>query len=255
MAGIGHAATAVAKELVASGLNTLVTVGTAATLAAQRVTSTTPIVFVGVGDPVAIGAVNSLTQPGGRTTGLSLSSVQLIARRFQLLQELLPGLRRVAVLVRNEPGLEQRLAEIRGITNRMGIKPVEFVATTGRALELAFRWLKSEPSDALYVAPGPLGPAKRAEVIALAAEARVPAMYSFRGFALAGGLMSLAPDEHDLFRRAATFVDQILRGSDPANIPVEEPTKFELLINLETAKALGLVVPQALLARADAVIE
>lgn len=243
------------EELVSAGVDLLVTVGTAATLAAGRTTTTTPIVFIGVGDPVAIGVVNSLAQPGGNVTGLSLSSVQLIAARFELLQELLPGLRRVAVLIRNDPGLEQRLLEIRDIANRMGIRLVEFVATTGRALQLAFRWLKSEPSDALYVASGPFGPAKRAEVIALAEGARIPAIYSFRVFAVAGGLMSLAADDHDLFRRAATFVDQILRGSDPAYIPVGKPTKFELVINRKAANSMGLVIPPALLARADELVE
>jgi putative ABC transport system substrate-binding protein len=115
--------------------------------------------------------------------------------------------------------------------------------------------LKSEPSDALYVASGPLGPAKRAEVLALAAQARIPAIYSFRVFRLAGGLMSLAADENDLFRRAATIVDHIIRGSDPAHIAVQEPSKFELVLNLTTAKALGLTIPQSILARADEVIE
>jgi putative ABC transport system substrate-binding protein len=247
--------TVVAKELIGSGVDILVTVGTAATLAARSISLRTPIVFASVGDPVAVGVVNSLTQPGGNATGLTLNSVPLVANRFQLLQELLPGLRRVAVLVRDEPGREQRMLEIRGIANRMRIDLVEFVAPTGRALELTFRWLRSEPSDALYVASGPLGPAKRAELIALAAQARMPAIYPFRVFAVAGGLMSLAPDEHYVFRRAAVLVDQILRGSDPARIPVEEPTNFELLINLRTASELGLAVPQSILARANQVIQ
>ena len=141
------------------------------------------------------------------------------------------------------------------MAGRMGLKVVEFVAATGKAVELAFLWLRSDRCDGLYVASGPLGPAKRAAIISRAAEARIPAIYSFRVFATAGGLMSFAPDESDLFRRAAIFVDQILNNSRPADLPVEPPDKFGLVINLKTAKALGLSMPPALLARADEVIE
>jgi putative ABC transport system substrate-binding protein len=214
-----------------------------------------PIVLVGIGDPVGLGIVNSLARPGGNVTGLSLSSIELSVKRLQLLQELNPGLGRVAVIMRNDPGLEQRSLDIRRTANRMGLEVVEFVVTTGRALELAFMWLRSDRCDAIYLASGPLGPAKRATIIALAAESRIPAIYSFRVFAAAGGLMSFAANEDHLFRRAAIFVDTILKGANPADLPVEEPTKFELVINRKTAKALGLVVPQSLLARADEVIE
>src|SRR5207244_2129552 len=131
-----------------------------------------------------------VAQPGGNATGLSLSSGELIAKRFELLQQLVPGLRRVAVIARNDLGLEQRLLDIRNIAERMDIKVVEFVAATGRALELAFRWLRSDRYDALYVASGPLGPAKRAQVLALANGARLPAVYAFTVFAGAGGLMA-----------------------------------------------------------------
>jgi len=244
-----------AGELVTSGVDLLVTIGTPATLAARNATVTIPIVFVGVGDPVSVGAVHSLARPGGNATGLSLSSVDLIAERFQLLQELLPGLHRVAVILRDDPGLEQTVLDIRAIANRMGLQLVEFVASTGSAIGLAFRWLKSEPKDALYVASGPLGPAKRAEIIKLAAETHTPAIYCFRIFTVEGGLMSFAVDEIELFRRAAVFVDKILKGAAPDEIPVEEPSKFELAINLKTARALGLAIPQSLLARADEVIE
>ena len=244
-----------AAELVTSGIDLLVTIGTAATLSARNATSTVPIVFVGVGDPVSIGAVHSLARPGGNATGLSLSSVALIAERFQLLQELLPGLRRVAVILRDDPGLEQTVLDIRAIANRMGLQLVEFVAPTGSAVGLAFRWLKSEPKDALYVASGPLGPAKRAEIIKLAGETHTPAIYCFRIFAVGGGLMSFAVDEMEQFRRAAAFVDKILRGAAPAEIPVEEPPKFKLTINMKTARELGLALPQSILMRADEMVE
>jgi len=245
----------IAQELIDSGAQILVTEGTPATLAARSATATIPIVFVGVGDPVGAGIVTSLGQPGGNATGLSLSSGELIGKRFELLRALVPGLRRVAVIARNDPGLEQRLLDIRTIADRQGIKVVEFVAATGRALELAFRWLGSDRFDALYVASGPLGPAKRAEIIALANGARLPAIYAFSVFAASGGLMSFAADETDEFHRAASFVDRILNGAPPAALPVEPPIRFELAINLKTAQALGLSIPQPLLAQANAVIE
>ena len=245
----------IARELIDAGAEILVTPGTPATLAARSASAAIPIVFIGVGDPVAVGIVNSLTQPGGNATGLSLSSGELITRRLRLLQELVPNMSRLAVIIRNDPGLEQRLLDIRSRAARMGIKTVEFVAATGKALELTFSWLRSDRCDALYMASGPLGPSKRAEIVALATQARIPAIYSSPAFPAAGGLMSLAPEENDLFRRAATYVDRILNGARPADLPVEEPTKFELVINLKAAKALGLPVPQSLLARADDVIE
>ena len=245
----------IARELIDTGAEILVTAGTPATLAARSISATTPIVFVGVGDPVAVGVVKSVIQPGSNATGLSLSSRELITIRLQLLQELLPSLRRLAVIIRNDPGLEQRLLDIRSSSERLGIKTVEFVAATGKALELAFLWLRSDRPDALYVASGPLGPSKRAEIVALAAQARLPAIYAFPAFTASGGLMSLAPDQNDLFRRAAIYVDRILNGARPADLAVEEPTKLGLVINLKTAEALGLSVPRSLLSRATEVIE
>jgi putative tryptophan/tyrosine transport system substrate-binding protein len=245
----------IAGELIGSGVDILVTAGTAATLAARSATATIPIVLIGVGDPVAAGVVSSLAQPDGNATGLSLSSSELTVKRLQLLRELVPSLSRIAVMVRDDPGLEQKLLEIRSDAGRMGLKLVEFTVTTGKTLELAFLWLRSDRYDALYLESGPLGPAKRAEIIALTAESRIPAIYPFRVFAAAGGLMSLAPDDNDLFRRAATFVDKLLNGAKPADLPVERPIKFELVINLKTAEALGLSIPQSLLARADEIIE
>jgi len=245
----------IARELIDRGAEILVTAGTPATLAARSISATTPIVFVGVGDPVAVGVVKSVIQPGSNATGLSLSSRELITIRLQLLQELLPSLRRLAVIIRNDPGLEQRLLDIRSSSERLGIKTVEFVAATGKALELAFLWLRSDRPDALYVASGPLGPSKRAEIVALAAQARLPAIYAFPAFTASGGLMSLAPDENDLFRRAAAYVDRILNGARPADLAVGEPTKFGLVVNLKTAEALGLSVPQSFLSRGAEVIE
>ncbi|MFL5270143.1 MAG: ABC transporter substrate-binding protein [Stellaceae bacterium] len=242
-------------ELIAAGAKMLVTVGTPVTLAAKRATATVPIVFVGVDNPVALGIVESVAQPRGNATGLSISSSELIMTRLQLLQELLPNLRRLAVIVRRDPGLEQKLRDIRNKAASMGIEPVIFEAPTGIGLRLAFMRLHGDSCEAVYVASGPLGPAKRAQLIALAAEARLPAIYSFRVFPLDGGLMSFGADYGDLLRRAAGLAVEILKGAKPARLPVEPPTKFQLVINLKTAKALALAIPAPLLARADEVIE
>jgi len=245
----------IVEELIRSGVAILVTAGTPATLAAKRASATIPIVLVGVDDPVALGVVASLAQPRANVTGLSLSSSEVIAKRFQLLQELVSGLRRVAVIVRGDPGIEQKLQDIRATAAQMRIEPLMLQAGTGTALELAFARLRGERCEAVYVASGPLGPAKRAQLIALAADSRLPAIYSFRVFPVDGGLMSFGADYRDLSRRAAGYVDKILKGAKPADLPVEPPRKFDLTVNLKTAGALGLAIPPTLLARADEVIE
>jgi putative tryptophan/tyrosine transport system substrate-binding protein len=245
----------IVKELLGSSVTILVTGGTPATLAAKRASATVPIVLVGVDDPVALGVVDSLGRPGGNATGLCLTSSEVITERLELLRELVPGLHRLAVIARNDPGLDQKLQDIRSDAQRKGIETFMLEATTGRALELAFARLRVELCEAVYVASGPLGPAKRATIIALAADARLPAIYSFRVFPVDGGLMSFAADYPDLFRRSAGFVDKILKGGDPTTLPVEPPRKFDLTINLQTAKALGLEIPPPILAAADEVIE
>ena len=244
----------IVKELIGSGVAVLVTAGTLATLAAKQASATIPIVFVGVDDPVSVGVVDALGQPGGNATGLSLTSSEVITERLELLRELVPGLRRLGVVVRDDPGLEQKLQDIRSEARRKGIEALMLEATTGKALELAFARLRADRSEAVYVASGPLGPAKRARIIALAAEARLPAMYCFRIFPVDGGLMSFAADYRDLYRRAAGFVDKILKGAKPAAMPVEPPHKFDLTVNRKTAKALGLTIPPPVLAVADEVI-
>src|SRR6516162_428380 len=246
---------AIVRELIGSGVTVLVTAGTPATLAARRGSTTIPIVLVGVDDPLSLGIVESLRQPGGNATGLSLNSSEVITERLGLLQELLPGLHRLAVIVRDDPGLDQKLQDIRSDAQRKGIEALMLEATTAKALELSFARLRGDRSEAVYVASGPFGPVKRARTIALAAEARLPAMYSFRIFPVDGGLMSFAADYVDLFRRAAGFVDKILKGGKPAAMPVEPPRKFDLTVNLKTAKALGLTIPPTMLAGADEVIE
>src|SRR5947209_7902931 len=253
----GHAERlpSIARQLVSSAVDMLVTVGTPATLAARKATTTVPIVFVGLGDPVGLRVVNSLARPGGNLTGISLESTGLITRRLELLREIVPHLGRLAVIARDDPGMEQRSLDIRGIASRMGVHAREFQAITGQAIELAFLWLTNDRADAIYVASGPLGPAKRAEIIALAAKARLPAIYSFRAFPAAGGLMSFGTDEKESFRQAATFIDKILKGAKPSELPVEHPAKFQLVINMRAASEIGVSMPQSLLARADEVIE
>jgi putative ABC transport system substrate-binding protein len=246
---------AIIKELIGSGVSVLVTAGTPATLAAKRASATLPIILVAVDDPVALGVVESLGQPGGNATGLCLSSSEVITERLELLRELVPGLHRLAVIVRHDPGLDQKLRDISSEAQRKGIEALMLEATTGKALELAFTRLRSDPCEAVYVASGPLGPAKRAQIIALAAEARLPAIYSFGIFPAEGGLISFAADYGDLFRRAAGFVDRILKGAKPAAMPVELPRKFKLAVNVNTAKALGFTIPPAILASADEVIQ
>ncbi len=245
----------IVKEVMDAGVAALVTAGTPATLAAARATATTPIVLVGVDDPVALGLVDSLARPGGNVTGLSLISSEIIMKRLQLLREVVPRLHRLAVIVRGDPGLEQKLQDIHSDANGMGIEVLALEAATGKALDLAFMRLRAEHCDAIYVASGPLGPAKRAQIIALAADSALPAIYSFRAFPADGGLMSFAADYADLFRRAAGFVDKILEGATPADLPIEPPRKFDLTINMKTAKALGLSFPPAILTGADEVIE
>jgi putative ABC transport system substrate-binding protein len=246
---------AIVEELIGSGVTVLVTAGTSATLAAKRASATIPIILVGVDDPVSLGVVDSLGRPGGNVTGLSLISSEVIAERLDLLRELVPGLHRLAVIVRDDPGIEQKLQDIRSDAQRKGIEALMLEATTAKALELAFARLRADRCEAIYVASGPFGPVKRARLIALAAQSRLPAIYSFRIFPLEGGLMSFAADYGDLFRRAAGFVDRILKGAKPAAMPVEPPRKFDLTVNLKTAKALDLTIPAAMLAAADKVIE
>jgi putative tryptophan/tyrosine transport system substrate-binding protein len=241
---------AIVKELIGSGATILVTAGTPATLAATRADATIPIVIVGVDDPVSRGLVDTLMQPRGNVTGLSLSSSEVIAERLELLRQLVPGLHRLAVIVRDDPGLDQKLQDIRSNAQRMGIEALMLQATTAKAVELAFARLRADRAKAIYVASGPLGPVKRARIIALAADSRLPVIYSFRIFAIEGGLISFAADYGDLFRRAAGYVDKILKGSHP-----EPPRKFGLIINLNTARSLDLIIPPAILARADEVID
>jgi putative tryptophan/tyrosine transport system substrate-binding protein len=253
--GRDQRAAELAAELVRRKVDIIVVNGTPQILAAKEATSTIPVVFVGAGDPLGTDLVASLARPGGNLTGLSLQQTDTSTKRLELLREVVPGLRRLAILA--HVGSPNAVLEMDEIQRTAGALSVEVVALKIRqAAEIApvVETIKGRV-DALYVASAPLLTTNRVRINTLALAARLPTMHSFREWVEAAGLMSYGPNFPDLFRRAADLVDKILRGAKPADIPVEQPTKFDLVINMTTAKALGLDVPPTLLARADEVIE
>ncbi|HVH79201.1 MAG TPA: ABC transporter substrate-binding protein [Stellaceae bacterium] len=243
-----------AAELIASHVDLVVAAGTPATLAARDADPTLPIVMVGVEYPAALRGDGS-DHPGGNLTGLSLDSPELIGQRLRILQQLVPRLDRIAVILRDEPGVEAAIDGVRADARRIGLKVAEFTITSGQTIERTFLWMRNNNCRAAYFASGPLGSAKQAEVIELATAARVAVVYPLRAFVAHGGLVAVAADKKELFRRAAGFVDKLLNDARAADLPIAQPTTFELAINLSAAKAIGLTIPQPLLARADAVID
>jgi putative ABC transport system substrate-binding protein len=251
---VQHLAETVA-ELIRLNVNVIVTSGTPPVVAAKRATSIIPIVFAAVGDPIGTGLVASLARPGGNATGLSIQATDLAGKRLELLREVVPGLRRLAIVANADasPAVLEMI-EVQATARALGL---EFATQEIRRLEDIAPALQSFKgrAEALYVCNDPLVTTNRIRMNTLALGMRLPTIYNVREFVEAGGLMSYGPNFLDLYRRAADFVDKILRGAKPADIPVEQPTKFDLVVNLITAKALGLEVPQPLLARADDVIE
>jgi len=247
-----------AAELVALNVDVIVSPGTLASLAAKRATATIPIVVPTIGDPVADGLVKSLAQPGGNVTGLSNLTNDLIGKCMQLLKEAVPGATRVAVLT--HPGSATAKTDKDFATRAQAAgRSLGFVVQlidAGRPVDLdrAFAEMSRWRANALVVMPYATLLQERARIVALAAKQRLPAVYAYRENVVAGGLMSYGADLADQFRRSAAYVDRILKGAKPADLPVEQPTKFELIINLKTAKALGLTIPQSILVRADEVI-
>ncbi len=249
---------ALAAELVALKVDVIVAAGTPQPLAAKQATRTIPIVFAGASDPVASGLVTSLARPGGNVTGLSLLLPELVGKTLEQLKQAIPGVNRVAVLW--QPGLGERTekdllkgAEAAG--RALGVR-LQFVEARGPAdFDRAFSDMTKARSDALTVLGSNMFLIERRRLVALAAKNRLPAVYPLREWVDVGGLMAYGANLADLFRRAATYVDKILKGAKPADLPVEQPTKFELVINLKTAKALGLTIPPSLLQRADEVIQ
>ena len=246
--------TEIAAEFVQLKVDVIVTIG-GGLVAAKQATSIIPIVFAAAGDPIGSGMVASLARPGGNATGLSVQSVDIAGKRLELLREVVPGLRRLALMA--NVGYPDAVLEVRKVEAAAGTLGLEVVALEIRQAEdiaPAFEALKDRP-DALYTTTDPVVNTNRIRINTLALGARLPTMHGFRELVEAGGLMSYGPNFPDMFRRAGDYVDKILRGTKPADIPVEQPTKFDLVINLTTAKALGLTIPHNLLVLADEVIE
>jgi ABC-type uncharacterized transport system substrate-binding protein len=251
---------ALAAELVTLKADVIVTAGgTLAALAAKQATKTIPVVFIAVSDPVASAVVTSLAHPGGNVTGLSNVNADLVGKRLEHITQVVPGLGRVVALWQ-PGGLGERteremLRQADDAARALGVR-LQFVEAREAAdLERAFSEIFRARAQALTVFPSTMFFNERSRIADLAAKNRVPAVYQLREFVEAGGLMSYGTNLNDLFQRAATYVDKIAKGTKPADLPVEQPTKFELVINLKTAKALGLTMPPSLLLRADQVIQ
>jgi putative ABC transport system substrate-binding protein len=243
------------SELVHLNVDVIVTSGPSMTRAAKEATATIPIVMAQDTDPVGNGFVNSLARPGSNITGLSVLSPELSGKQLELLKEILPKLFRVAVLGNsNEPANRKTLNEIESAAKTFGVQLQPYDVLSPKNIDAAFRTATKAHADALLVLASALLADHRTQIANLALKRRVPVMY-FSGISVeAGGLMSYGPSLTDLSRRAATYVDKILKGAKPAELPVEQPTKFELIINLKAAKQLGLTIPPNVLARADKVI-
>jgi ABC-type uncharacterized transport system substrate-binding protein len=245
-----------AAELVHLNVDVIVAAGTLAPLAAKHATTTIPIVMTSAGDPLGSGLVASLAQPGGNVTGLSLMMSDVSGKRLELLKELVPGLSPVAVLWNStNPYPTIVFKETQDAARKLGIE-VQPLEVKGPAdFATVFGLARQKRPDAFFTIDDPLTVSQLNQILDFAAANRLPAMYALREYVAAGGLMAYGASVPDLYHRAATYVDKILRGAKPGELPVEQPTKFELVINLKTAKTLGLIVPQTLLVAADEVIE
>jgi putative tryptophan/tyrosine transport system substrate-binding protein len=247
---------AAVSQLASLPVDVIVTSGSAATQAAKQVTTTIPIVMIAIGDPVRAGLVRSLAQPGGNITGNTLLGSEMAAKRVQLLKEFIPRVSRVAFLWNpNNPSHLAYLDEWRAVAPTMGVEPLFVELARPDQLEPAFADMMRKRPDALSITADPFHLSHVGWVIDFVATNQLPTMYVSKDNAVAGGLISYGASLSDLYRRAAEYVHKILQGTKAANLPVEQPVKFELTINLKTAKALGLAVPPTLLATADEVIE
>ena len=247
---------ALATELVALNVDVIFATSIAAALAARNATTRIPIVFSFVADPVGTGLVASLARPGGNLTGSSNFALDTIGKRLELLKEILPNARLVAVLSNPAFPINARfLAETDRAARSLAVALQIVEARTPEAINHAFSAIVGQRPAALVVNPDALFFRQRSQIVDLAAKHRLPAIYEYKAFADAGGLMSYGPNPRELWWRSAALVDKVLKGAKPADLPVELPTKFELVINLKTAKALGLTIPPAVLARADEIIQ
>jgi ABC-type uncharacterized transport system substrate-binding protein len=241
-------------EFVRLKVDVIVTAGIAVR-AAKQATSIIPIVFAVANDPLGAGLVSSLSRPGGNVTGLSNQASDLGAKRLELLREVIPGLRRLAIMANvGNPQTALEMGEVQTAARTLGLEVALLEFRRAEDIVPGFETLKGR-ADALYVCPDPLVTTNRIRINALALRAQLPTIHGIREYVKAGGLMSYGTNYADLWRRAGDYVDKILRGTKPGDLPVEQPTRFELVINLSAAKALGLTLPASLLARADEVIE
>jgi putative ABC transport system substrate-binding protein len=245
-----------AQELLTLAPDVIIAVATPNVVALQQATRTVPIVFVGVTDPVGAGLVESLAHPGGNTTGFSIFEYSISGKWLELLREIAPRVKRVAVI--RDPLLTSgtaQLGAIQSVAHSLGAELIPVGVRSADEIERGLSTFGSESNGGVIVTASPLAAVHRNLIITLAARHRLPAVYPFTYFATSGGLISYGPDQVEQFRRAASYVDRILNGEKPADLPVQHPTKYELVINLKTAKSLGLDVAPSLLARADEVIE
>ena len=245
-----------AAELVRLKVDIIVTGGTASTQAAMQATTTIPIVMVGTGDPLRAGLVASLDRPRGNVTGLTQLGAEVAGKRLQILKDAVPNVTRVAFLwTRANASHVTYLEELQSAARGLGLTLQSIEVREPQEVEWAFARMMRERPDALIVTADSAHEIRQAWIVDFTAKRRLPAMYQLREYVAAGGLMSYGTSITDQYRRAATYVDKILKGAKPADLPVEQPTKFELVINLKAAKALGLTIPQSLLGRADEVIQ
>ena len=247
---------ALANDLVGRRVAVIVAYTDAAALAAKAATTTIPIVFLSGDDPVKLGLVESLARPGENITGVSWFGVDLVPKQLSLLHELVPNAAVIALLVDlNVPDAASRVSEVQAAARTLGLQLVVLNARTASDIDVAFASLVRERAGALVVGAGGFLVSRRNQIIALAERHAIPAIYGFREYSIDGGLVSYGNDIPDAFHRAGVYTGRILKGDKPADLPVERTTKFELVINLKTAKALGLTVPRSLIAGADEVIQ
>jgi putative ABC transport system substrate-binding protein len=245
-----------AAELVAAKVDLITALSTPAVIAARRATSTIPIVFTGVGDPIGTGVVPSLAHPGGNTTGLSTMATELSAKRLEILREIVPSMSPLAMLWNDSnPSMVLRARESQEAGTKLGVTIRSLGVHDLVDFEAAFAAMRAGRFTALLTLADPFTRAHRERIVNLAVELRLPAIYDVREFVESGGLISYGPNLLAIHRRSAIYIDKIFKGAKPGDLPVEQPTVFELVVNMKTAKALGITIPQSILVRADRVIE
>ena len=243
-------------EAVSRKVDVIITEGTSAAIAAREGTKTIPIVTAAIGDPIAVGVVSSVAHPGGNVTGLTSMSPEIDAKRLELLKELVPSVSRVAVLWNpGNPNTKFRLPNLQAAAKSLRLKLELVGVRDGEQLDKAFGAIVAARSQALMVPSDLALLSRREQIIDLAGKRRLPGLYPYRDFVEAGGLASYSPSYPAMFRRAAVYVDRIIKGAKPGELPIEQPTKFDLIVNLKAAKALGLTIPQSVLGRADEIIQ